>query len=224
MPAAHTPVEAASPAASSPATTPGGQTLLAVLVVVALALLIYRGYGHHLTAARPTEPLALARIDLNTADEKELAQVPGLGPKLAENIVAHRRQHGVFQSVEQLQDVRGIGPLIFEKVRYHVTVGTHQVPTASAAKPAASQQGGAAALPRPRASGVKKIQPGEPPINVNSASADELQRLPGIGPVMAQNIITARTIQPFEQVDDLDRVKGIGPKTLEKLRPFVVVR
>jgi len=59
---------------------------------------------------------------------------------------------------------------------------------------------------------------------VNTATADELMRLPGIGPVMAQNIITSRTAAPFQTLNDLDKVKGIGPKTLEKLRPFVVVK
>lgn len=73
-------------------------------------------------------------------------------------------------------------------------------------------------------SGSRKIQPGEPPINVNTATADELMRLPGIGPVTAQNIIASRSVAPFQTVNDLDKVKGIGPKTLEKLRPYVVVK
>lgn len=225
-PTANTPTAASSPGAASPAMTPGGQSLLAVMVVIAVGLMLYRGYGPRWTAARPTELVPLARIDLNSARECELVQVPGLGPKLAENIVQHRRQYGSFQSVEQLQQVRGIGPVTLENVRPYVCVGGNPGPKVSHAPPVASL---AVATPEtpPRllpASGVKKVQPGEPPINVNSASASELQRLPGIGPVLAQNIIAARALRPFEHIDDLDRVKGIGPKTLEKLRPFVVVR
>ena len=49
-------------------------------------------------------------------------------------------------------------------------------------------------------------------------------RLPGIGPVTAQAIIASRTATPFQNLNDLDKVKGIGPKTLEKLRPFVVLK
>jgi competence protein ComEA len=60
-------------------------------------------------------------------------------------------------------------------------------------------------------------------VNVNTASSEELQRLPAVGPVTAQNILAARADRPFRSLADLDRVKGIGPKTLEKLRPFVVV-
>jgi competence protein ComEA len=199
---------------------------LAVLLVIAVGLMVYRGYGHQWTAARPTERVPLARINLNSASERELVQVPGLGPRLAENIVRHRLQYGSFQSVEQLQEVPGIGPVTLEKVLPYVCVGGNSGPKTSHTPPVVSPSAVSPETPpRPTPlTGVKKIQPGDPPINVNSASAHELQRLPGIGPVLAQNIIAARTLRPFEHIDDLDRVKGIGPKTLEKLRPFVVVR
>jgi competence ComEA-like helix-hairpin-helix protein len=74
--------------------------------------------------------------------------------------------------------------------------------------------------PPARVPGVRKIQPGEPPIDVNTADAAELQRLPGVGPVTAAAIVAGR---PYRSVAELDRVRGIGPKTLEKLRPFVAV-
>ncbi len=58
------------------------------------------------------------------------------------------------------------------------------------------------------------------PVNVNTASAGELQAIPGIGPALAARIIADR---PYGSVDDLLRVKGIGPATLEKIRPYVTV-
>ena len=54
------------------------------------------------------------------------------------------------------------------------------------------------------------------------ATADELQKLPGVGPKMAQRIIDERSKAPFKTIEELRRVSGIGPKTLERLRPFVV--
>lgn len=61
-------------------------------------------------------------------------------------------------------------------------------------------------------------------VNVNTASAAELETLPGIGEVLAQSIIDYRTQNgPFTSVDQLVDVSGIGDVTLEKLRPLVTV-
>src|SRR5439155_25661311 len=62
------------------------------------------------------------------------------------------------------------------------------------------------------------------PINVNRADLAELQKLPGIGPKLSQRIVDERTLRgPFKTVDELRRVPGICPKTVEKLRPHVAV-
>lgn len=60
-------------------------------------------------------------------------------------------------------------------------------------------------------------------LDLNRATAAELRRLPRIGPVLSQRILDARAEKPFRSVDDLRRVRGIGPKTMERLRPYVVV-
>ncbi len=62
-------------------------------------------------------------------------------------------------------------------------------------------------------------------IDPNTASADELQRLPGVGPVIAQRIISFRSkTGPFEDADELTAVKGIGPKKLAKMKPYIALR
>jgi len=59
-------------------------------------------------------------------------------------------------------------------------------------------------------------------LDLNRASADELEGLPGIGPKTAQRILDDRRVRgPFKKPKDLTRVKGIGPKTLERLLPHV---
>ena len=60
-------------------------------------------------------------------------------------------------------------------------------------------------------------------INVNRASAEELESLPGIGPVLAEAIVHYRNTRPFESVEELTHVRGIGPKRLEAIRPLVTV-
>lgn len=59
-------------------------------------------------------------------------------------------------------------------------------------------------------------------VNVNTASAEQLCLLPGIGPNKARAILEHRTKQPFTRIEDLQKVKGIGGKLVEKLRPMAV--
>lgn len=79
---------------------------------------------------------------------------------------------------------------------------------------------------RPQGSTTKSFVSNKPDLlNINTASSEELQTLPNIGERMAQRIIDHRTQHgDFASVDALQDVKGIGPKTIEKLRPFIRVR
>ena len=62
------------------------------------------------------------------------------------------------------------------------------------------------------------------PVDVNRATAADLKRLPGIGPVLAARIVEARESGgPFTSIDDLRRVSGIGKSKLERVRDFVTV-
>ncbi|SDF49519.1 competence protein ComEA [Blastococcus aurantiacus] len=61
-------------------------------------------------------------VDLNSATVQELDALPGIGPVLAQRIVAHRDEQGPFRNVDQLDDVPGIGPTIFAELAELVTV------------------------------------------------------------------------------------------------------
>jgi competence protein ComEA len=60
-------------------------------------------------------------------------------------------------------------------------------------------------------------------INVNTASAAELARLPGVGPSKAQAIVDYRAKEPFARPDDLRKVKGIGDKLYDRIKDQVTV-
>jgi competence protein ComEA len=77
--------------------------------------------------------------------------------------------------------------------------------------------------PKPPKSTVK--EPPKSPIDLNRATAEDLQQLPGVGPAMAQRILQYRKEnRGFTSVDDLNNVRGIGPKKWEKIKPFVIVK
>jgi len=98
-----------------------------------------------------------------------------------------------------------------------------QVPPVAVDSLVAQPQSDSTAQPPP------SLRPERPsaqaPINVNTASRDVLQKLPGIGPALSERIATYRSTQrPFQRVAELERVSGIGPKTLATLRPMVRVQ
>jgi competence protein ComEA len=70
----------------------------------------------------------------------------------------------------------------------------------------------------------KKKQPPAKPLNLNTATAEELQQLPGIGATIAQGIVHLREKSgPFRRVEDLLAVPHITRKTVEAIRPYVTV-
>jgi competence ComEA-like helix-hairpin-helix protein len=63
------------------------------------------------------------------------------------------------------------------------------------------------------------------PMDLNTATLEQLERLPGVGPVTAQRILDFRKSSgPFLKVEDLLAVKGISSKRLEKIRPYITVK
>ena len=73
------------------------------------------------TTTAPTRT-ATARININTADETTLAQLPRIGPTLARRIVTYRQQHGLFQSTADIKNVPGIGDATFEAIKDLIVV------------------------------------------------------------------------------------------------------
>lgn len=164
------------------------QIALVTFVVILGGLLAFRGYGNRL-AARPTETVAANRVDLNRADRVELEQLPAVGPSLAKAI-DDRRVTATFRTAADLRGVHGFGPKTVEKIAPFVQTDADAEPVVLERRPA----------PAPRPAGKGKLQPGDAPLDVNTATADDLTRLPGVGAVTAQHILAARAARPFASV------------------------
>jgi competence ComEA-like helix-hairpin-helix protein len=120
-----------------------------------------------------------------------------------------RQDRGPFAEPGDLLSVPGLGPATLARITPHFQWATEPRPE-SAARP-----------PRPdldREAG----KPGR--VDLNRASSEELQRLPGVGPVMAERILTLRQdLGRFLGLEELKSVRGIGPATIERIRALVIV-
>jgi DNA uptake protein ComE-like DNA-binding protein len=176
-----------------------------------------------LTVGLAAASKSTGKVDLNSASEKELEALPGVGKATAAKIVANRP----YSSVDELSKA-GLSAKAIDKLRSHVTAGS-----ASSSRTAAKESKGADAK-RPEktskaAAETKKSDKktaaasGAPAsgtkIDINTASEKELESLPGVGSKTAEKIIAKR---PYTSVDDLSRA-GVSKKTMEKIAPLVTV-
>ena len=67
--------------------------------------------------AGAAKPLPEGMVNINTADEKELDKLPGIGPAMAKRIVEYRTENGAFQAPEEIKRVKGIGDAKYEKMK-----------------------------------------------------------------------------------------------------------
>ena len=89
----------------------------------ALALAVALGCSAVAAYAAPEAKASMqAPVNLNQASAEELIALKGIGPKMAERIIAYRKEHGPFKTVDQIVQVKGIGNAKFQKLKDQVTV------------------------------------------------------------------------------------------------------
>lgn len=121
----------------------------------------------------------------------------------------------------------GVVALILNRPReVKVSVGPSWTPAPEqAAEPVAPPPAAApSAAPTTAAHNGHASETSSRPLNINTATAEQLAALPGIGPKLAERIIAYRTQKGgFVSVDDLDAVSGIGAHLIDSLRPYIAV-
>ncbi len=189
----------------SPVTTQGAASADSAGLVV----LLDESRGSRDEAQRRGLPLnGDERIDPNTAGEEDLDRLPGVGPAVAGRIVQMRQDHGPFADPADLLSVPGVGPAILARITPYLESPNR--PPSGSARP-----------PRP---GTDPADGKPARLDLNRAGPRELERLPGIGPVLAQRILVLREkVGRFRRLEELQSVQGIGSATIERLRPLVIV-
>ncbi len=178
----------------------------AILAFCALQYLLFTSsfeqpIPHEHGVVLPTEDPSM-QLDLNTATAAQLAKLPGVSRPLAEQIVAYRAEIGGFTNPAQLQGVPGMPDALFRAITSHVYV-----------MPAAD-------VPET----TSPTQAVEFPLNLNTATAAQLQQLPGIGEVLASEIVEFRRINGnFVNKQQLLEVAGIGEATLSEIEAYLYI-
>lgn len=154
---------------------------------------------------------APAAVDVNTASAKDLEALPGVGAATAKKIIANRP----YASVADLSRA-GVSQKTIDRIAPMVTVSAASGGGSiyASARPAAHPKS-TAATTAPAA-----VAPGKTgPVDLNTASEADLEKLPGVGPAYAKRIVAGR---PYASVADLSRA-NLPKRTLEKVTPLVSV-
>ncbi len=188
-----------------------------VVVSVALALLVLLGHRFARVAAASKPEVVAAPLEPATKRPTR--------PLLVVDVVGEVRRPGLYRlrdgsriadAVRRAGGARRKADLAALNLAAPLVDGIQILVPSRAPVPAGASSGGGSAAGSTGA-GTPALH-----VSLSSATVEDLDQLPGIGPVTAQKIVDYRTAHgPFASVDDLDAVPGIGPTRIEQLRDLV---
>ena len=192
-----------------------GILLLVLILLVAMsALFVFK----HYMAQRPFDQPVMAqnfaqpvtvqdstlRLDINLADSAQWTQLKGIGPTLSQRIIRYRNSIGGFRNVEQVSKVYGIKPELFSAIEGNLYYNRFSAP------------------PSPTKSITRTQKKSYPKLDINTATAEDFENLPGIGKTLSKRIVKYRnTLGGFSSIDQLKRVYYLEPETFSQIKPYI---
>ncbi|HOV42208.1 MAG TPA: helix-hairpin-helix domain-containing protein, partial [Oscillospiraceae bacterium] len=157
-------------------------------------------------------------IEINSAGKNELMLLDGIGGEIAQRIIDYRSAGNYFYCIEDIKKVKGIGDFVFEKIKDKIYVDEEKLPPKTESEippnfltvdlPESSSESTQTKSTSPTENKTQKEI--SYPLDINSASVDELMTLDGIGEVLAQRIVSYREENGgFGSVEEVMEVKGI---------------
>ena len=183
------------------------------------------------TAPESTTPAAETvtfPLELNAASAAELEQLPHIGAVLAERITAYRDQIGGFSNREQLLEVEGIGEATLYEIYDLLYLENETFPEP---EPEPAESPAPAEVPQPAETAPPATEPPAAaapavtfPLDLNQATAAELEQIPEMQPELAEKIVAFRQqIQAFSSVYELLYVDGMTEAYFVQLRDYVQI-
>ncbi len=168
------------------------------------------------------EPEISYPLDLNAATAEELETLPGVGAILAERIVSYREAVGGFQALEELQQVNGIGSGIYSQIApYLFIIGELQTISPESELPEATD---AAAPELEPETAPESASASIPRLDINTATAEDFQKLPNVTSEQAEAIVRLRTqIQYFQNIYELLYADGMTDRLFLSIRDYLYV-
>ena len=146
-------------------------------------------------ATLPAQALPAGKVDINAASEGQLISVPALGPAKARDVIDYRRQHGDFRSIEELEQVPGIGPKTLDRLRPYLMVSSRASLSAPSSSPSLALAQAATAVTT--AISIAKADSATTPMALTAHTTTSFQQsMPSMSPPQPAAATPGRPILP----------------------------